>query len=266
METNVIPATPSSLGQPTPTTPIPMLTPTPTTDDQTYPHPPTTIRVTIYTTPTATPIARFAQVNAAAGLLDDFTLLTNSEKLNIPVTSITTAHLLAGNVARIEQKSANGAIMVEAGNFAAVACWEPPSCTAAMEAEGGDLSFPALPARPMMRSFVYEAAIWRRKAVRGRRYWHLSLMGRDPGRRDVRGAVRSVLEAGIWWAQRDQLPIWLEAGNQRAREVYAAFGFRELGVTWHGKEGARLPIWMMIWEPSDSCRGESHIENVVKHS
>lgn len=177
-------------------------------------------------------------------------MLTNEEKHRIPELSVTHAHLFESNFARIQHKLANGAILVEAGDFAAVACWEPPACTAKMEASDGDLLFPAFAERPMMHSFVRESATWRRKAVRGRAYWHLSLMGRDPCRRDVKGAVRSVLEAGIWWAEREAAPIWLEAGNQRARDIYAAFGFTDLGVTWHGKQGAQVPIWMMIREPS----------------
>lgn len=213
-------------------------------------HPKTTIPTTVHTSSAETPIARFATVNAAAGLSDRFTMLTNEEKHGIPESSVTYDHLFESNYARIERKLADGAILVEAGDFAAVACWEPPACTAVMEASDGDLLFPAFAERPMMHSFVQQSATWRRNAVRGRDYWHLSLMGRDPCRRDVKGAVRSVLEAGIWWAEREGAPIWLEAGNQRARDIYAAFGFKELGVTWHRKEGAQVPIWMMIWEPS----------------
>lgn len=213
-------------------------------------HPQTTLPTTVHTSIEQTLIARFATVNAAAGLSDPFTLLTNAEKHAIPVSSITHEHLHAGNCARIRQKLSDGAIMVEAGDFAAVACWEPPASTAKIEASDGDLLFPAFAQRPMMHSYVHQSATWRRKALRGRDYWHLSLMARDPRRRDVKGAVRSVLEAGIWWAKFEGVPIWLEAGNQRAREVYAAFGFMELGVTWHGKEGAQVPIWMMIWEPT----------------
>lgn len=221
-----------------------------------YPNPPTTIPITVHTSPLHTPIARFATINAAAGLTDPFALLASAERYGVPLDSITHDQLLGGNTDRIQQKLANGAVMVEAGDFAAVACWEPPICTARMEIDDGDLSFPSLAQRPVMHEFFKQAASWRRKAIRGRQYWHLTLMARDPLRRDVKGAVRSVLEAGIWWAKRDGVPIWLEAGNQRAQEVYAAFGFRELGVTWHGREGAKVPVWMMVWEPIASHIGE----------
>ena len=214
-------------------------------------HPQTTIPATIHTSLSPTTIARFATVNAAAGLADRFTMITNEERLSIPESSVRHEHLFESNYARIQRKTANGAIMVEAGDFAAVACWEPPACTLRMEADDGDLLFPAFAQRPIMHGFARQSATWRRNAVRGRDYWHLSLMARDPQRRDVKGAVRSVLEAGIWWAELEGRPIWLEAGNQRAREIYAAFGFKELGVTWHGREGGvQVPIWMMIWEPS----------------
>ena len=213
--------------------------------------PPTAIPITIHTSPTLAPIQRFAKVNSAAGLTDPFTLITNEESYNIPASSITLSHLFTSNCTRCNQKLSKGAILVEAGDFAAVACWEPPTCTAKMEASDDDLSFPDLAERPIMQGFARQSADWRRRTMRGRDYWHLTLMARDPERGAVRGAVRAVLEAGIYWAGEQRMPIWLEAGNQRARDVYAAFGFTELGVTWHGGcEGVGVPIWMMVKEPS----------------
>lgn len=206
------------------------------------------LQLRVYTNPSTAPIASIASVNAAAGLSDPFTNLLNREKHG--TSDITFEMAYRNNYARIYNKLNDGAIMVESGNFAAVACWAPPAATAKMEVDDGDLSFEAFSQRPIMQRCLREWANVRRKCLGQREYWYMTLMARDPEQRAVKGAVRQVIEIGIRWADQDNKPIWLEAGNTRARDIYAAFGFQEQAITWHGGGGGTgVPIWSMIREP-----------------
>jgi hypothetical protein len=218
-----------------------------TTPDQ--PVLPSQVSLHIYADPATAPIPRLARVVATAGITDPFTILTNMEKHTCEAADLTVDELVRGNTVRISTKLQTGAIMVSAADFAAVACWQPPHSTRLIETNDGDLSFSEFAARPIMRKFFHDSALLRRDTFKGHDYWYLTLMARDPARPKVKGAVRAVLEAGIRWAEAEGMPIWLEAGNERARDVYAAFGFKAVGVTWTNKsgvEGEGIPTWGMV--------------------
>jgi hypothetical protein len=205
--------------------------------------------ICIHADPSTAPIPRLARIVATAGITDPFTILTNMEKHRCEAADLTVDELVRGNIIRITTKMQTGAIMVSAADYAAVACWQPPQSTRLMEAKDGDLSFTDFASRPIMRKFFRDSAHLRRDTFQRRDYWYLTLMARDPRRERVKGAVRAVLEVGIKWAEEEGAPIWLEAGNERARDVYAAFGFRPVGVTWcneMGVEGEGICTWGMV--------------------
>ncbi|KAI8960682.1 hypothetical protein F5Y11DRAFT_261607 [Daldinia sp. FL1419] len=154
-------------------------------------------------------------------------------------------------IARVTSKLGVGGFVVEAGGFAAVACWEP--------ARVGDLPrtdvLIAMGSRPLFKNFADRSADLMREhlypiaqRVSAGRYWKLSLMARDPAVEYVPGAVRAVLVPFIERFTSDQneggaMPVWLEAGNERARSIYAHFGFREVGEVVTGG----VKTWGMIY-------------------
>jgi hypothetical protein len=140
----------------------------------------------------------------------------------------------------MQGKISLGGFVAESDNFAAVACWEPPEVSEADADEiWGDMDVatrvPDAERRPIFMNFLKQVAETKRKTFpRGQRYWHLTLMARDPDRRD-KGSVRAVMEPFLQRARQEGLPIWLEAGNERARDVYAwVGGFKVASVVWHG--------------------------------
>ena len=98
----------------------------------------------------------------------------------------------------------------------------------------------------------------------GRPYWHLSMMARDSDiQPPLKGAVRAVIEPYLRKAEKDGLPIWIEAGSARARDVYGYMGFELLeeirvGAGTHtsrgypainGEDAPGVPLWFMIFRP-----------------
>ncbi|RYP72012.1 hypothetical protein DL771_004481 [Monosporascus sp. 5C6A] len=156
-------------------------------------------------------------------------------------------------MARLAAKIHHGAFVAEAAGFSAVACWEPESI---YEKPRADMNAEAIKAtRPIYAEFLEKLQPVRKKHLwpvadrmsRGR-FWHLCLMARDPTVPHVEGAVRALIVPFMkkfTSADQDEgpLPVWLEAGSERARAVYAHFGFREVGV-W---EVRGIKTWGMIY-------------------
>ncbi|KAK7705121.1 hypothetical protein SLS63_014188 [Diaporthe eres] len=204
---------------------------------------------------------RIAEISARAVLHDPLNILFQREKTGMAVP-FTASQLYEGCITRTRTKIAAGAFIVEAAGFASVACWEPP------ESIGPDRTEEAIEEisrqRPIFAKFLKEYEETRREVFGDtRKFWVLSLMARDPDRAD-KGAVRAVIEPFVARARRDGVPLWLVAGNERARDVYGYFGFRvvkvlrsfptdrmkaEGALSEKDKEGVRT--WCMVanWPP-----------------
>ncbi|KEF62205.1 uncharacterized protein A1O9_00177 [Exophiala aquamarina CBS 119918] len=166
---------------------------------------------------------RLADIYSRASVSDALIALFEHDK-DPTLTCVTTGLVHKACEKRIERKVALGSLIVEAANFAAVACWEPPAATPPMLSEGELLEIEK--ERPAFAQFTREIQ-GARSEVLGpeQKYWCLSLMARDPDRKD-KGAVRAVIEPFVARARSEGVPLWLIAGNLRARDVYAYFGFR----------------------------------------
>jgi hypothetical protein len=162
-------------------------------------------------------------------------------------TPVTPALLYLGAKRRVDTKIAAGAFVVEAGNFAAVACWEPPASNPAPLTEEQFREVER--EKPVFGRFLRHvqdaegACFGQATAAAGETSplvlqprWKLSLMARDPLRKD-KGAVRAVIEPFVIRAKAEKVPLWLIAGNARARDVYAYFGFRVVKVVWSYPNG-----------------------------
>ncbi|KAI1496163.1 hypothetical protein F5X99DRAFT_422334 [Biscogniauxia marginata] len=202
-------------------------------------------------------IHRTAAAVARASLTDPLNILFLSEmpyfssSTSTPLTPTTIYRPLYSSAAsRLRAKLARGAFVAEAGGFAAVACWEPlslrdaePRCGADFDV-GVGLSGDKRGGRPAFAAFAEQVRVLKRLHVdpvspRGRS-WHVCLTARDPAREYVAGAVRAVLvpfmrrvtgeEDGDGLEEWERGPVWLEAGNETARDVYAHFGFRVVHI------------------------------------
>jgi len=79
-------------------------------------------------------------------------------------------------------------------------------------------------------------------------------MARDP-RRASAGAVTALIEPLVRRARRERVPVWCVAGTERARDVYAFFGFEVVKVVCSGEtETETVRTWCMVcnWPPVES--------------
>lgn len=170
---------------------------------------------------------RVAEISARAVLNDPLNILFQREKTGMAVP-VTTSQLYEACIVRTKTKVAAGAFIAEAAGFATVACWEPPESISPDRTEAALEEISRQ--RPIFAKFLREYEETRREVFGGsRKFWVLSLMARDPDRAD-KGAVRAVIEPFVAKARRDGVPLWLVAGNERARDVYGYFGFRVVKV------------------------------------
>ncbi|KUI62528.1 Putative increased recombination centers protein 11 [Cytospora mali] len=205
---------------------------------------------------------RLAEVSSRATLHDPLNRLFQREKTG-PSTPITSTQLYDACLARIETKTAAGAFVVEAAGFAAVACWEPPQSIPPDLSEE-ELQEIARQGRPVFAAFLRDLQYAKQEVLGDhKRFWSLSLMARDPNRKD-KGAVRAVIEPFVARARREGVPLWLVAGNQRARNVYSYFGFKVVKVlrscpsekmsaeaVLSENDGTMIETWCMVanWPP-----------------
>lgn len=166
---------------------------------------------------------RISEISARATINDPLNTLFQWEKTG-PTVPFTVNQQYEACITRTRSKVAAGAFIVEAAGFAAIACWQPPGSNPPdrTEEELEEISR----GRPIFAKFLKEYEEARRELFGDtREFWNLSLMARDPERVD-KGAVRAVLEPFVAEARSKGQPLWLVAGNQRARDVYGYFGFR----------------------------------------
>lgn len=207
--------------------------------------------------------SKLAELTGRAFAAEPLTVLFAAERLGLAQSQITPAHIADGHLSRAKLKLSLGSEIVEAGNWAAAACWDPP------EAQGGSATITdeMRSRRPIFVGYIETVMAGKRKYIgvgKGgiRPYWHLSMLARDPDRRD-RGVVRAVIEPYVARAKREGKCIWIEAASVRARDVYAYFGWMIVEEFWTGKgivgrdglpvregeEAEGVPIWSMLLEP-----------------
>ncbi|KAI1621533.1 hypothetical protein EDD37DRAFT_638370 [Exophiala viscosa] len=224
----------------------------------------TSVEVNGATTTTTPPITssqseeyqhRLADISARATVEDALNVLFQQDKTgdSVPIT----ADLLYNAVlARIQAKVGAGASVVEAGGFAAVVCWEPPEATAKQSWHSDEEIDEIALKRPIFAQFLRDMQDCKVRILgepsKGQKYWNMSLMARDPLRKD-KGAVRAVIEPYVARAKKEGLPIWLVAANERARDVYQYFGFSVVGIVWSYPKGRvegdgqkGVPTWCMV--------------------
>lgn len=204
-------------------------------------------------------IERLARANSRASASTPLSILFQSEKLKPPETIESIGQeglrqiLYDSSIARLTTKMSNGAFITEAGDFAAAACWELEDIH---EGPRQDMNPDFVrTTRPIFTEFVENVETVKKAqllpiaaSMSQGRFWHLAMMARDPGVPYVKGAVRAILVPFMekFTSEHQEggpIPIWLEAGTEQAKSVYAHYGFREVGA-W---EVRGVKTWAMIY-------------------
>ncbi|CZS91526.1 uncharacterized protein RCO7_07049 [Rhynchosporium graminicola] len=187
---------------------------------------------------------KLADISSRATLSDPLNILFQSEILGPSSKILEASDIYTSTLIRVHTKVALGSFIVEADDFAAVACWEPPASVqpAHTESELTELGTQ----RPVFAAFLRSIELARTECLGEVKFWQLSLMARDP-ERVSKGAVRGLLEWGLGKARREGYPVWCVAGNERARDVYAWLGFRVVSVVRSGGEVEKgVQSWCMV--------------------
>lgn len=157
----------------------------------------------------------------------------------------------------------DGAIIAEAGDWAAAALWEP---------SGFSLKSPPMnhngsragPSGPTIDEFWETSTRIKRKCLGDKvvdeaRYWHLSRIARAKGRNE-KGAVSAIILPFLEKAKLESVPVWLESTAKNARDMYSHFGFEVVDeivigcgrLDAHGEEndnGEGIKSWAMVKWP-----------------
>lgn len=138
-----------------------------------------------------------------------------------------------------------GAFIAESGDFAAFAAWCPPG---SHEAPKTSSDTPDLDKEISIDGLeqevdkVRDELIW---SKHGQEFWWLRLLGRDPRKSAVPGAVRAVLQPSMDRAAAEGNPIWLATTSPHARDIYLHMGWQLVRTVEFGGHNE----WCMILYP-----------------
>ncbi|KAF2121244.1 hypothetical protein BDV96DRAFT_640639 [Lophiotrema nucula] len=127
----------------------------------------------------------------------------------------------------IRPRFETAAILVQSHDWAAVALWFPPGVEKPPMRDLSTLS------EGVAQYLTYFKGL-REEKLGTRPHWHLNIIARDP-KRDDKGAITALFNPYLQAAKEENLPVWLEATNAHARQVYEYFGFKVVGEVLVGK-------------------------------
>ena len=183
------------------------------------------------------------------------------------------AHFRSG----IESAAQCGADLVEAGNWSALALWEPPNFQGKPFVEASDRKGEIFAewraaARRMKATYLGDPDDASGTTVRP--FYHLSFLARNPGNptptgeendyavANVPGAISAVVLPYLQRAEQEGVPVWLEATYPHAVAIYEHLGFRvceevvvgrgrcdENGWPCEGGKAVGVSAWGMIYDP-----------------
>lgn len=163
----------------------------------------------------------------------------------------------------ITNSAYDGAELVEAGNFSALAVWET---TAYKGQPFTETMRNAGPIREEWRIKVkdlkerYIGLETKEDGSQGLKpFYHLGFLVRNPNEPSVPGAISAVMRPWLQRAENEGVPVWLEATYLHAVDVYKHFGFRlveqvRLGVGcrdadgWPEEGGVGIRGYIMIYD------------------
>lgn len=129
----------------------------------------------------------------------------------------------------------SGSLCLQAGDWSAVAVWEPPEFK-------GKPFFQTGSGGPLRNAWRARIEAAKAKYLEGKPFWHLAFLARNPKGPAVPGATSAVVRPILEKARADGVPVWLEAVDERGVAIYTHWGFElvehvVLGAGTHGKHG-----------------------------
>ena len=122
------------------------------------------------------------------------------------------AHRRKHFAAGIREESESGAELVEAGDWLAIAFWEPPSFKGTPFTNIG-------PSERLRTEWGTRVA----KVRLSTPHYHLQFLARTPA---ASGAITAVIQPFLDHARAEGVPAWLEAIDPRGVRIYEHYGFR----------------------------------------
>ncbi|KPI42404.1 uncharacterized protein AB675_9466 [Cyphellophora attinorum] len=139
----------------------------------------------------------------------------------------------------------DGAVAVQAGNWSAVAIWEPPGFAGKPFTNAGF-------AGPLRTEWRARVAAAKKKHLGDKPFWHLAFLARNPDIDSIPGAISALIRPYVERAVADGVPAWLEAIDTRGVEIYEHFGFKLVDHVVVGKGTHSATGW-----PEDGGEGVS---------
>lgn len=181
-----------------------------------------------------------------------------------PSPSFNKVRLLQHITPGITTSASQDAVLVESGDFSAIAVWETTTY------KGVPFSAQFKNVGPLRQA--WRDRVGHLKSIHiGTRvndagetvikpHYHLSFLVRNPEVPHVPGAVRAVVQPFLDEAVKEGVPVWLEATYEHAVEVYEHFGFRTIEIVkigvgtrnvegWPEEGGSGARGWTMIYDP-----------------
>jgi len=227
--------------------------------------------------PTPANIQRFASIIASAfhstPLINIFVAETNADPITHALAKPPFPHarrkaqLLPG----IEWAALSGAKLIEAGDFSALALWEPPNLVVKLSARAQETAGEIVTewrdaARRMKATYVGTLSSEGNGSgpsgseTKLRPFYHLSFLGRNPDQPSTPGAISAVVLPFLERAREENVPAWLEATYPRAVAIYQHFGFQvceevvigrgkcdDRGYPCSGEQATGVRAWGMIY-------------------
>lgn len=180
----------------------------------------------------------------------------------------------------IQDSAISDAELVQAGDWSAIALWEPPCFEGkafidskarpgvllsewrarVKAAKEKHLSIPSNPSTDSESATSSNSDS--ETAPQLRPFYHLSFLARNPSSPRVAGSINAVMAPFLARARAEGVPAWLEATTPQAVKVYLHFGFRvvEEIVLGKGKVDAQgwpavdsnadgVTAWAMVYDP-----------------
>lgn len=181
-----------------------------------------------------------------------------------PSPSIDRARMLHHLGPGVTGAAEGNAVLLEAGDFSALAVWETPSFTGQPFASQHSPNIG--PIRGSWRRIVREAKIkylGTRINEQGEEvlnpHYHLDFLVRNPEVPRVPGAISAVIKPMLQEAVKEGVPAYLQATYEHAVEVYESYGFRVVEVVtvgegkrsasgWPEEGGPGVKGWMMLFD------------------
>lgn len=208
-------------------------------------------------------LSGIATAFANSALSRAFTTEIDNTPPPYPSPTINKDRILRHFTPGITNLASENAILLEAGDFSALAVWETTKYTGLPFAQQQSVIGPIRAAWREKVAALKAKHIGMIKSSDGRDtlkpHYHLGFLVRNPEVSTVPGAISAVIKPILADAVKEGVPVWLEATYDHAVAVYEHYGFRVVEVVtvgagkrnsegWPEEGGSGTRGWAMIFD------------------